>query len=537
MGDQKTKRPNFIVVVLDDLGAGQFGPLANTLQLEDLDPGLMKYALAAQTPYSPSSALDASQRATPFLEKLSEQGVLFTRAYAASSLCAPSRQAILTGSNPARWGAYRNIDVNVCGLPAASSLVTALQGAGYRTGLVGKWHVGSRDHAIREKILSDGGTDEDISEAGYWGSATEEHHPLNHGFDYAFFYNLWECPFYNARTIWENRDYTGTQSEYNTDLFTKKALSFMEDSCERGEPFFLELAYHAVHIPLDVDPPEEYRRHVQTGDPIVDRFYSHVYAVDRSIQRIVERLQENGEWDNTVLFFTSDNGATCKMGKGDLSLVPGNANHRGHKGQYLLGGVRVPLLFVAPGLNTGKNRVDRVVSLMDILPTSLALAGLEIPSNIDGRSLLPLLHDSEAPHHDTLFHVGIHAPSWGYTAQEIIGDSEKRRDLFPGAWTVLSDQYILRFVGELKPGLLRRCPDGQRAFYEMYQHQEDPLEAHNLYATHPEIAEALLAEYEAFAAALPPPHQWSKKRWAELMPSTNPNRSDDWTHLPEPKSN
>jgi len=527
-------RPNVLIILMDDFGIGQFAPMIEDLELGDIDPGLVKYAIAADTPYSPAAALEAARLAMPFMETLADAGILFNRAFSASSLCAPSRQGLLTGNNPIRWGAYRNIDINICGLPKGRSLVPLLQEQGYRTGFIGKWHVGSRDHSMRDEIKAAGGTKEDVVNSGYWGSVIERDHPLNHGFDYAFFYNLWECQYYNARNLWENREYTGVQPEYNTDLFTRKALEFIDKSVSAGDPFFVELALHAVHIPLDVDAPEQYRNQINTGDAAVDRFYSHVYAVDQSVKRIVDHLKASGEWENTVLLFTSDNGATCKIGKGDLSLIPGNATHRGHKGQYFLGGVRVPLLMVGPILNVSGVEIERMVSLMDVLPTALELAGAEVPANIDGKSLLPLLNDPEGPHHKSLYFAGIHAPAWGYTAQGVIGDAEARRDLFPVAWAVITDDHILRFVGALNPGLLYDSPTGQASYHELYDHVNDPPEAYNLFTTHPELAQRMMADYQVFAADLPPPHKWNERRWSELMPDSNPLRSTSWQNLPAP---
>lgn len=327
------RKPNILIVLLDDLGIGQFAPVAQRLELDQLDPGFLAYtdALGDDT-YDKQAALGAARRAMPFMTGLSKQAAVFSRAFATSSLCAPSRQGLLTGCNQTRWGAYRNIDINVCGLPAHSCLVEKFQSSEYNTGLVGKLHVGSRDHAIQEKILAAGGTGQDVIDSGYWGSVCEKDHPLNNGFDYYYGYNRWECDFYDAKLIWENREFTGQQTQYNTDLFTDKALDFIGKTLDEGKPFVMDLSLHAVHIPLNVDAPEKYADRFNTGYKSIDQFYSHVYGVDESIRRIVETLKERGEWENTVLFFASDNGATCKYGGGDLSLIPGNGQFRGHKG-------------------------------------------------------------------------------------------------------------------------------------------------------------------------------------------------------------
>lgn len=165
----------------------------------------------------------------------------------------------------------------------------------------------------------------------------------------------------------------------------------MEQAIEEEKPFFIHLSLHAVHIPLDVDAPEVYRQRFDTGFPSVDRFYSHVYAVDQGVQRMVEMLKQRGAWENTLLVFLSDNGATCNTGRGDLSLIPGNGTHQGHKGQLFLGGIRIPILMVWPEGIPKPQVIDRPVSTMDVLPTALETAGGEAPEGIDGKSLLPLI--------------------------------------------------------------------------------------------------------------------------------------------------
>jgi uncharacterized sulfatase len=519
------KRPNILLVVLDDLGIGQFAPVARQLELEDIDPSLLAYTDALdEDKYDKQVALDCARRAMPFLTSLSEKSITCSRAFATSSLCAPSRQGLLTGCNQTRWGAYRNIDVNVCGLKGQHCLVREFQKNGYRTGLIGKWHAGSRDHALQQQILDKGGSEEDVWNSGYWGSVCERDHPLNHGFDHAFFYNRWECDFYDSRLIWENRSFTGHQQAYNTDLFADKALEFMRGSLDSGQPFFTELALQAVHIPLNVDAPEPYAREFQTGYKSIDQFYAHVYAADQAVARIAGFLKERGEWDNTVLFFISDNGATCKVGGGDLSLIPGNGPYKGHKGNYYQGGIRVPLMVSWPDKFKEAVHIAQAVSLMDVLPTALDAAGLPQPDGIDGRSLLGAVDEVDNPLHDQLIFTGIHAPSWGYTEKRVIGSAQERRDEFPGAWVIVEGDWLLRFVGRLDAGLVDDAPDGREPYFSLFNIKEDPIEQIDRIADEPELARRLTAAYMAHARTLPPPHTWDRNRWEELMPEDHPLR-------------
>jgi uncharacterized sulfatase len=515
---QTRHRPNILVVMLDDFGTGQFAPVARRLKVTDVDPAFREYTAALGKTYDPQVALEASRRAMPFMEKLAEQGVVFTRAFSASSLCAPARQGVLTGTSPTRWGAYRNIDINVCGLPRGRSLALRFQAMGYQTGFVGKWHMGSKNAELKKKAEAAGGTEADVRKTGYWGSVIERDHPLNNGFDYAYFYNLWECPFYNSELIWENREYTGLSTEYNTDLFTRKAMTFMEQSLDAGRPFFMELALHAVHIPLDVDAPEEYANRFTTGSKMVDQFYSHIYGVDQSVKRLVEMLKKRGAWENTILFFLSDNGATCKVGDGDLSLIPGNGFHKGHKGQLYLGGTRIPMMMVWPEKIKKGIVIDRNVSSMDVLPTALAAAGAELPDNIDGKDLMPVVNGLDKTLHTTLYWTGIHAPAWGYSGKQTLVHAQKERDRWPGGWAIVEGDYILRYIGTLDPGLEQDYPEGRAAYFTLHNMKEDPLEQSDLMKTMPEVAERMEADYLKIADTLPAPYNFRYEAWAELVP-------------------
>lgn len=168
---------------------------------------------------------------------------------------------------------------------------------------------------------------------GFVGSIIEEHHPLNYGFDYYFGYNFHQCPFYDSEQIWENREYTGLQKEYNTHLFTDKAISFAKKAHADGKPFHVELAMHAVHGPLKPAAPENYYRRFPSKSPELSIFYSHVNAVDAAVARFRDAIGLD-EWRNTLFIFTGDNGAPVSLN----TPLPGNGPHRGHKGNYALVG-------------------------------------------------------------------------------------------------------------------------------------------------------------------------------------------------------
>ena len=525
-------RPNIVLVLLDDFGVGQFAPMAKHLSVEDISHEHLQYvASLGDKRYTPGTALEFSQRAMPTMDKLAESGVLFSNAFASSNLCAPSRQGILTARRHIQWGAYRNMDVNICGLPENSVLARVFQQAGYATGFIGKWHVGGKDQALRDAVLKRHGLDPDsestawdkrpdilreITQTGFNGSVVAGSHPLNNGFDYYFGYNRWECPFYDSELIWENHRYTGLQKQYNTDQFTDKAIQFMDSALSQDKPFFVEISYHAMHDPLDPLAPELYRQPFQSGNEYVDKYFSHLYAVDQNIQKVLDFLKQKKQLDQTMVVFTADNGATCTA----RSVLPGNAPHSGYKGSFRQGGFKVPLLIWYPQGIQRRGLVQQSVSTMDVLPTAIDLAGLTLPHNLDGKSLLPTLNSqSSEPVHDYLVWAGIHSRAWGFDYALNPDPPVTWRDRSPGSWVVIKDPYLLRYVGAIPADLHPDLPLGVSERYELYNIRKDPLELHNLYFAKPDKTQELTQLYRELSSQFPEPHYkgWHQNSWQPLL--------------------
>ena len=201
------RRPNVIIVMMDDFGYGQFAPNAAAITQKDYDPAFVDF-LARHGGDSPEVGLEFARRAMPTMSALAQQGVVFTNAFSSSNLCAPARVGVLTGVQQNRYGFYQNEDVERVGMPKGSALAGRLQQGGYATALVGKYHAGTRDESLRLGVLKKYGlapgalmkmdpakraeVDAEIRKTGYLGSTIPEHNPLNHGFDYYFGYNRWE---------------------------------------------------------------------------------------------------------------------------------------------------------------------------------------------------------------------------------------------------------------------------------------------------------------------------------------------------------
>lgn len=534
-GNQNTEveKPNVVFVMLDDFGYAQVAFNSLDINEKDFDSLFVAYALE-NGDYSPAQALAFSQRATPTLTRMAQEGMIFTQAFTSSNLCAPSRIGIATGMLQNRRGIYRNLDCEALGPAPGSLLVEKLHQAGYATAHIGKWHIGSKDESMVPKFMKKHGISDsagiypplahfpevrkDLVENGYMGSCTPGHHPLNNGFDYYYGYNTWESPFYMATNVWNGFEHVSANDQYNTDLFTQKAIGFISESIDRDQPFYVQIHYHAVHSPLEPKAPDPYFNVFDSESFFLNNFYAHVFAVDENIRMLRDFLTEKGVAENTIFVFTSDNGGSV----GDRSTLPGNAPYRGHKGMYLLGGIRVPLFFHWPSgiSNPGSNQ--NLVSALDILPTILDAAGINPPDSLDGKSLLPyLIHTSNKPVHDYLIWSGIHATTWGFMRQHDVFPEVPSRDRAPFAWAVVKDGYILRHVGPTIPGLYKDRMEGQSAYTELFHFQSDPGEKINLADQKPELVQSLKSLWEKEAVNFPPPVKIGWEKWQEIIPERN----------------
>ena len=522
-------KPNVIFIMLDDFGYSQIAYNSEQISSDDYDPLFLEFTLE-RGDYSPEEALEFSRRATPTLSRMAKEGVMFTNSFASSNLCAPSRIGIATGIQQNKWGIYRNVDCEAHGPKPGSLLVEKLHEAGYATAHIGKWHIGSRDQSMVSEYMKRHGIKDsagiypplskypeirkELIKNGFMGSCVSEHHALNNGFDYYYGYNMWESPFYNAKNVWEGFEHVPPKPEYNTDLFTNLALDFIDESLEKEKPFYVQLHYHAVHAPLDPKAPDAYYDAFDSESFILNNFYAHVFAVDENVKKLENYLKEKGVAENTIIVFTSDNGGSI----GGRSTLPGNAPYRGHKGMYLMGGIKVPLFFYWPSGIPNPQKNEQLVSALDILPTVLDASGIQPPDEIDGKSLLPYLkNQSNDPVHDYLIWSGIHARAWGFMSRIAFNPPLVSREMAPYAYVVIKDNYALRFVAETKEGLYKDIPEGKPAFYEMYDFKEDPGEKNNLIKKDKsQLFQELKTIWEQEARNLPPPYKVGRDKWEKL---------------------
>jgi arylsulfatase A-like enzyme len=292
---------------------------------------------------------------TPHIDSLAKQGVRFTNAYATSPVCAPSRAGLMTGRYQHRFGVRSNRD----DMPGRETTIAEiLRAAGYRTGMVGKWHLGRGDLG-----------------------------PLNQGFEEFTGYE-------NNASLYERE-----MGEYLPFRFAREAVSFIER--HEDEPFFLYVAFSAPHAP--VRAPDEYlSRFEQVEDPMRRAYAAMVVALDDSIGRILGELKARDLDRNTLVFFANDNGGPGISEKCAAKNASSNAPLRGFKQDVYEGGIRIPFLARWPGQLEAGGHYDRPVSLLDLLPTSVVAAGAESPREpqVDGVDLLPYVRGEKSgdPH-------------------------------------------------------------------------------------------------------------------------------------------
>jgi len=322
---------------------------------------------------------------TPNIDRLASEGLRFTDGYAACNVCSPTRAAILTGKYPARllltqwlpsgrWNRTRNKMREgryVSNLPLEEvTLAEALRDAGYRTGFMGKWHLGTETYYYPEHQ----GFDVNIAGRDY-GAPGSYFYP---------FQGSWRIPT-TGQTLYKETPLPGKSGDYLVDRLAEEAEGFIRATADK--PFFLMLSHYAVHAPLQGKPGKVARyadvaKNKRQGKPA---YAAMVESVDDSVGRVLKTLRQLKLDDRTLVIFTSDNGGFAK--------ATDNSPLRANKGSNYEGGIRVPVIIKWPG-KTKPGSVSHVpVISTDFYPTILAAAGLKLRphQHVDGRNLVPVL--------------------------------------------------------------------------------------------------------------------------------------------------
>ncbi|NSW51957.1 MAG: sulfatase-like hydrolase/transferase [Anaerolineae bacterium] len=452
-------KPNIVFILADDMGYGDFGMFHPNIHC------------------------------TPALDNLAGESICFTHQYTASPVCNPSRAALLTGRYPHRTGSIDTLEWH--GLERLAlrevTLADVLQQAGYRTGLVGKWHLGSFD---------------------------PRYSPTRRGFDEAVCFRGGMHDYYDWRIEYNDRPVRG-DGRYLTDVWTEEAVSFIERQSQE-QPFFLHVTYNAPHTPLQV--PEEMLQ-PYLAIPGLSNGAAHVYAMiermDRGIQRIIESLEKSGFRENTILIFTSDNGPDLSS-DGEWSKDRFNCQFHGAKGTVYEGGIRVPLLlsWLAGGLGGGTT-FNENAHFTDWFPTLLAMANVPMPDYLDGRmidgiNLFPAISGQKSAENPRRFwQWNRYTPLVECNAAVRDGDWKLVRPAIQEAMQVPDIEWLrvsmYQYEYFLENDIFRTDPDRTVPTPpqpELYNLREDPLETTNLAMRFPNVVSTLTAHLEQWFASV-----------------------------------
>ncbi len=464
------RKPNILIILVDDQG------------------------------YADLSAYDhsAPDISTPNMDILARDGMLLTNAYVAAPVCSPSRASWITGKYSQRWDDNAGWSP---GLPHdVKTLAECLQERGYVTGKLGKNHLSNE----RE---------------GNYLVARE--HPLNHGFDWFFgtaggdhsylllsdsIYNETPDTDYGAHLgpLYHNKDSISFDAGYTTELFTDSAIGFMER--HRDSTFFLVVSYNAVHHlihevpkpyldkygvqeipkynPLTMGTYNDYYNTYNNLIPISDadmrKYYlANLNCLDDNIGRLLDKVNDLGLKDSTLVIYFSDNGGSPLTGANNTPL-------RGSKYRLFEGGIRVPFLLSWPGVLPAGTLYNYRVSALDIMPTCLAAAGVPLEQNsvYDGHNMLKALSTNtpSATHLEPMF--------WKWQDNMVV---------LAGNWkyVVTSDYTVRTPTSQILHGPVKGKAE------RLFNLSVDPYEQENVLEANPEITDSLKQLYDNWEADLP----------------------------------
>lgn len=425
-------KPNIVFILIDDMG------------------------------WTDTGFMGAEYYETPNIDRLAKNGMIFTQAYANAANCAPTRSSLLSGQYTPRHGVF-TVASSERGKPKDRRLIPvknseevplnkitvaeALKPAGYVSAAIGKWHIG---HSQKEQ-----------------------------GFDIGF----------DRGELGYPRGHFKKDGEYLADRLTQEGIKFITENNpkETGKPFFLYLAHHAVHTPIQAKENiiEKYRKKEGIGCHNNPTYAAMIESVDESVAGINQALEKLGLSENTILFFFSDNG-----GHGTFTC---QKPLRGGKGMYYEGGIREPMFVYWPGKVKAGTTCDEPVISTDFYPTFLELAQTPEPENyiLDGKSIVPLLKGKKSIERDAIFW---HFPAYLEAYQGLTGDS--RDPIFrtrPVSVIRKGDWKLLQFHEEwVLDGGREKVPENNSI--ELYNLKEDIGEANNLAAIETEKRDELLDE-------------------------------------------
>lgn len=458
--DQETptteKRPNFLIIVADDLGFADVG-------------------------------FNGAQFPTPNIDRLAKMGVKLDRFYT-SALCSPTRAGLLTGRYPHRYGIMGDTITpgSNFGLDRREDTIASVLGrAGYsRRAFIGKWHLGHRSRAF---------------------------HPISFGFTSFYGHYNGAIDYFTHERAGQpdwHRDYTPSGDQgYSTDLMTREAVKIIDTPTPGGNPWMMWVAYNAPHGPLQATPEDLKAAGYNASQPSFgagrddgegggygeagrgnsrrQTAIAMIRALDRGVGAMLEALERTGQLENTVILFTSDNGGPGHWGARTSDEAASNGPLRGSKFQHYEGGVRVAAAIAWPaGLKPRPSADIGPIAYVDLLPTVAHLAGAKLRRPVDGQDVSRQLVSGTHLPQRTLF-LGE-----DYSKPEITGERGPR-----------APEALRGRAGAVMVGRWKLVGD------QLFDIDADPYEKTDLAAQHPEIVRRLAGEVARFAALREVPRQ------------------------------
>jgi arylsulfatase A len=447
--------PNFIIILCDDLGYGDLACYGH--------PHIR----------------------TPHLDRLAAEGIRFTHAYSAAPVCSPARVGLLTGRHPHRAGIFDWIPAAKPGVSENRSLVhlrraeitlpALLRSAGYHTALAGKWHCNADFNSQRQPQPDAAGFD-------HW-FATQNNAAPSHADPVNFVRN--GLP-------------VGKIEGFSCQIVVQEGIRWLEERNhpqQPPQPFFLKIAFHEPHEPV-ASPADIVGSYQDTArNPKEADYFANVTNLDDAVGKLLAALDRLDLAENTLIFFTSDNGPETLdryAGAGRSYGSPGQL--RGMKLWTTEAGCRVPGILRWPAQVRPGQTLETPVSALDLLPTFCELAGASTPPghHLDGTSLVPLLHGTPPRRDQPLF--------WVYYS----AINDQRAALRDGPWKLLAklDHGALPRAMNLTESRAPRYRAARLTDFSLFHLERDPGEADDLAATEPEVLAELVAKLEKLHAGL-----------------------------------
>ena len=459
-------KPNVVVVIADDMGYGDL------------------------------SRFNDGRCRSPHLDALADEGVCLTQHYSGSPVCAPARASLLTGRYPHRTGAIDTLQGRGLDRIALSETTIAdcFRAAGYRTGLVGKWHNGALD---------------------------QRYHPNARGFDEFVGFSGGFSDYYDYWLDSNGREAAG-DGRYLTDVLTEHAVSFVRRHSRT--PFLLVVAYNAPHFPMQA-PQELVDAYLDRGEMLGAALtYAMIEAMDAGIGRIDETLADVGVRNDTVVFFTSDNGPYLGEVNG-VSLDRFNFGLRGAKHYVFEGGIRVPAIIRWPDRVAGGRMLNDVTHFTDWLPTLARACGApEVGAlPLDGEDVFVVLEGGERDTEPVRFwQNNRYAPRPEGNAAMRDGDWKLVRPTIPSTMKVTDgDRAIDRALNGHLPERARSVDTSPLPEFELDQRPDtllfdlaaDPFEQHDLAAAHPDRVARMTAALDGWFEEVEAERRAIDDRW------------------------